>query len=331
MPRTVRPKILVVVGAVTVSLAAAATALAGNGGFAPVAPVSPNAHAIKQSYLFISIFTIAIFLLVETLLIVFVIRYRRRKRPRDADGAQVHGANRLELAWTVGPVLILFVIVAFIFVKLPTIQDVPASAAGSRNLVVDVIGTQFTWQFRYPNGVVTIDQLRAPAGRTVELHVTAPDWDVIHSWWIPALGGKMDAIPGRVNKTWFKGTQVGVFQGQCAELCGIYHAKMLGSVDVMPAPEFDSWYEERLGQQQSGTSPLGEELWVGTCAKCHGLDGEGGYGPRIAGTDLIKNTQSVEALLRNGGILMPPVGRDWTTAETDALTTYLKEHVGNQG
>ena len=126
MPRTVRPKILVVVGAVTVSLAAAATALAGNGGFAPVAPVSPNAHAIKQSYLFISIFTIAIFLLVETLLIVFVIRYRRRKRPRDADGAQVHGANRLELAWTVGPVLILFVIAAFVFVKLPTIQDVPA-------------------------------------------------------------------------------------------------------------------------------------------------------------------------------------------------------------
>jgi mono/diheme cytochrome c family protein len=106
---------------------------------------------------------------------------------------------------------------------------------------------------------------------------------------------------------------------------------MLASVDVMPAAEFDSWYEERLGQQQAGTSPLGEELWVGTCAKCHGLDGEGGYGPRIAGTDLIKNTQSVEALLRNGGILMPPVGRDWTTAETDALTTYLKEHVGNQG
>ena len=75
---------------------------------------------------------------------------------------------------------------------------------------------------------------------------------------------------------------------------------MLASVEVMPAAEFDSWYEERLGQQQAGTSPLGEELWVGTCAKCHGLDGEGGYGPRIAGTDLIKNTQSIEALLRNG-------------------------------
>jgi cytochrome c oxidase subunit 2 len=331
MPPTVRPKLLVIAGVLVTPLVTAATALAGNGGFAPVAPESPNAHAIKQSYLFISLFAFAIFLLVEGLLIAFVIRYRRKKRPREADGAQIHGASKLELAWTAGPVLILAVIATFVFVKLPTIQDVPASAATSQNLVVDVIGTQFTWQFRYPNGVVTIDRMRAPEGRTVELHITSPDWDVIHSWWIPALGGKMDAIPGKLNKTWFKATRVGVFQGQCAELCGLYHAKMLAAVEVMPAAAFDSWYEERRAQQEAGTSPLGEELWDGTCAKCHGLEGEGGYGPRIAGTTLIKNTQSIEALLRKGGILMPPVGRDWTTDEMNALTDYLKERVGNQG
>ena len=312
-------------------LADASRALAGNGGFAPVPPESPNAEGISQSWWFVTAFVVAIFLLVEVLLVVFVVRYRRRNRPRDADGAQIHGANRLELAWTIAPVVILFAIAAFVFAKLPGIQDVPAATGGEENLVIEVTGTQFTWEFRYPNGVVAIDRLRAPEGRTVELHVTAPDWDVVHSWWIPALGGKIDAIPGKVNTTWFAAKRVGLFPGQCAELCGIYHAKMLASVDVMPAAGFDSWYEERLGQQQAGTSPLGEELWVGTCAKCHGLDGEGGYGPRIAGTDLIKNTQSVEALLRNGGILMPPVGRDWTTAEMDALTTYLKEHVGNQG
>ena len=90
---------------------------------APVAPDSSNAEGIRQSYLFISIFTVAIFVLVEGLLIAFVVRYRRRKRPRDADGAQIHGANKLELAWTVGPVLILAVIATFVFVKLPTIQD----------------------------------------------------------------------------------------------------------------------------------------------------------------------------------------------------------------
>jgi cytochrome c oxidase subunit 2 len=328
----VRPKPLVIVGVLLGALLLpAGSAFAGNGGFAPVAPESPNAEGIRQSFLFISAFVFAIFLLVEVLLIAFVIRYRRRHRPRHADGAQIHGANRLELAWTVGPVLILFAIAAFVFAKLPGIQDVPAASAGSRNMVVDVTGTQFTWEFRYPNGVVTVDRLRAPQGRTLELHVTAPDWDVIHSWWIPSLGGKIDAIPGKLNKTWFSAKSRGVFQGQCAELCGIYHAKMLASVEVMPAAEFDAWLEERRSQQDAGTSPLGQELWEGSCAKCHGVDGEGGYGPRIAGSALVQDEQALSTLLHNGGINMPPVGKDWTDEEIAAVTRYVKEDVGNQG
>jgi cytochrome c oxidase subunit 2 len=312
-------------------LVPATGALAGNGGFAPVPPESPNAEGIRQSYFFISIFAFAIFLLVEGLLIAFVIRYRRRNRPRNEDGAQIHGASKLELAWTVGPVLILAVIATFVFVKLPTIQDVPASAAGSQNLVVDVTGTQFTWEFRYPNGVVSIDRMRAPQGRTVELHVTAPDWDVIHSWWIPSLAGKIDAIPGKLNKTWFSAKRTGVFQGQCAELCGLYHAKMLASVEVMPADEFDAWLEERRSQQDAGTSPLGQELWEGSCAKCHGAEGEGGYGPRVAGSALVQDDRALATLLHNGGIKMPPVGRDWTDEEIAAVTSYVKENIGNQG
>lgn len=327
-----RPKPLVIVGVlVGALLVPAAPALAGNGGFAPMAPESPNAEGIRQSFLFISAFVFAIFLLVEVLLVVFVIRYRRRKRPRYSDGAQIHGANRLELAWTVGPVLILFAIAAFVFAKLPGIQDVPAASAGSRNMVVDVTGTQFMWEFRYPNGVVTVDRLRAPQGRTIELHVRAPDWDVIHSWWIPSLGGKMDAIPGKLNKTWFSAQRTGVFQGQCAELCGLYHAKMLASVEVMPAGDFDAWLEERRSQQDAGTSPLGQELWEGSCAKCHGAEGEGGYGPRIAGSALVQDEQALATLLHNGGIKMPPVGRDWTDEEIAAVTKYVKENVGSQG
>ena len=159
--------------------------------------------------------------------------------------------------------MILFAIAAFVFAKLPGIQDVPAATGGEENLVVEVTGTQFTWEYRYPNGVVAVDRLRAPEGRTVELKVTAPDWDVVHSWWIPALGGKIDAIPGRVNTTWFGAKRAGVFLGQCAELCGIYHAKMLASVEVLPAEEFDAWLAEREEQQAAGTSPLGEELWEG--------------------------------------------------------------------
>jgi cytochrome c oxidase subunit II len=306
----------------------ASAALAGNGGFAPVAPESPNAEGISQSYWFVTAFALGIFLLVEVLLVLFVVRYRRRNRPRMADGAQIHGANRLELAWTVGPVLVLFAIAAFVFAKLPGIEDVPAASGGEPNLVVDVIGTQFTWEYRYPNGVVAVDRMRAPEGRTVELRVTAPDWDVIHSWWIPALGGKIDAIPGKVNHTWFRAKRSGVFPGQCAELCGIYHAKMTAAVEVLPPAAFDAWLAVREAQQAEGTSPLGEELWEGTCAKCHGVEGDGGYGPRIAGTELVEDAEAVEQLLREGRGEMPPVGRDWDDTQMQALTSYLEQNLG---
>ena len=329
MPPIVRsPRPFALAGAVVASAVLASPAVAGNGGFAPVPPESPNAQSIHTTYLFISIFCFAIFLLVEGLLVLFLIRFRRRRRPRFADGAQIHGATKLELAWTAGPVLILTVIATFVFFKLPGIDTVPDAAAGSSNLVVDVTGTQFTWQFRYPNGVVAFDTMRAPEGRTVELHVTAPDWDVIHSWWIPALGGKFDAIPGKVNTTWFKAKRTGVFQGQCAELCGLFHAKMLASVEVMPADEFDSWLSQQRQEQTAGTGPLGEEMWTATCAKCHGPSGEGDYGPKIAGTALVGNPKAVEQVIRNGFGKMPPVGRDWTDDEMTAITTYLKENLG---
>lgn len=331
MPHEVRleikPQRLVAAGAF-VALLAPATAAAGNGGFAPLEPESPNAHRILTSYWLVSIVCIGIFLLVEILLFAFVIRYRRRRRARNVDGAQIHGSTRLELAWTVFPVLLLCVIATFVLVKLPGIQDVPAASAGQQNLVVEVSGSQFAWQYRYPNGVIAVDRMRAPQGRTVELRITAPDWDVIHSWWIPQLGGKQDAIPGQVNTTWFKTDRTGVFLGQCAELCGLYHADMTASVEVMDGAAFDAWLDERAAQQESGSSPLGEEEWTGWCAKCHGDDGEGGFGPRLAGTDLVKNPDTIRNVVRNGLGKMPPVGRDWNETQVDALTAYLKDRFG---
>lgn len=328
MTRLVRSKLLVPAGAVVALLLLAAPALAGNGGLAPVPPESPNATGISQSYWFITFFVLAIFVLVEGLLLAFVIRYRRRGRARTADGAQIHGSSRLETMWTVGPVLILFAVAVFVLWKLPGIKDVPKAQAGRRNLVVTVTGRQYYWQFEYPNGVIAVDTLRAPQGRTVELVVTAPVFDVIHSWWIPALGGKIDAIPGRVNHTWFQAERTGTFSGQCAELCGLNHARMLARVDVMPAADFDTWLAGRRAQQDAGTSPLGRELYDGVCAKCHGLSGEGYVAlnaPPLKGSSLVVDAKAVNQLLRDGGVKMPAAGRDWSDEQMSAMTAYLKE------
>ena len=336
MAAPVRPPIALT-GAVAALLLLAAPALAGNGGFAPVQPESPNAHGIAQSFWFISIFILVIFVLVEGLLIAFVVRYRRRRRSRDADGPQIHGSTRIELIWTVGPVLVLAVIAVFVFVKLPGIQDVPSASAAGNRVDVLVTGRQFYWQFEYPNGVIAINRLVAPQGRPVRLVVTAPDFDVIHSWWIPPLGGKMDALPGVINETWFQAESTGVFKGQCAELCGLKHAQMLAEVEVLPAAEFDRWLEQRRAGQTAGTSELGEDLWGGVCAKCHGLDGKGGYARPVATSTLITDPKALGLLLhtglaRPGRNVMPPVGKGWSQEELDALTDYVgKRFGGGQG
>jgi cytochrome c oxidase subunit 2 len=287
--------------------------------FAPVTPESPNAQGIRDSWLFVSIFTGAIFILVEGLLIAFIWKYRRQKRSRFEDAAQVHGATRLELAWTAGPVLVLFLIAAFVFIELPGIKDVPEAAAGEEELEIDVVGRQFYWQYEYPNGVIAVDTLRAPVGVPVRLRVTAPDSDVIHSWWIPSLGGKIDAIPGVTNETWFEAENEGTYTGQCAELCGLEHAQMLASVEVVSQEEFDTWLE-------SGNEDLGREEWEGVCAKCHGLNGEGGIGPRIAGSPTLTDAEDLGNLVRNGRRTMPAVGAGWTDEQVQALVDYLTEN-----
>ena len=300
-------------------------ALAGNGGIAPVEPASPNAELINESYVWVAIFTGAIFLVVQGALLWFIIRYRRGRRDRFEDGAQVHGNTNLELAWTVAPVLVLVAIGAFIFWKLPGIEDIPPADAAGGRVDVTVTGYRYYWNFTYPNGVIAVDNLRAPVGQNVRLEVTTPDYDVIHSWWIPALGGKFDAIPGVVNETWFNATAPGVYRGQCAELCGIQHAAMKAEVEAMPQAEFETWLDEEQRRQEAGTSNLGKETFAGACGKCHGLAGEGDIGPKLAQNQLLENAESIERVVREGKGAMPPIGKDWDDRQMDALTDYLTE------
>ncbi|HZT45873.1 MAG TPA: cytochrome c oxidase subunit II [Gaiellaceae bacterium] len=306
------------------ALVLGASAFAGNGGFGPEAPVSPNASRINDAYWLIFGFTAFVFVVVESALVWFVIRYRRRGRPRDAEGMQIHGSTRLEVAWTVVPVLILAAIGAFVFYKLPGIKDVPSARAGEQ-LTVQVQAHQFYWEFRYPNGQLSVDTMVVPAGRVVRLEVTTPD--VAHSWWIPRLGGKIDAIPGRVNTTWFQTDRLGTYPGQCAEFCGLYHAAMRANVVVVAPEQFSGF----LSSHGAGSAAVGKETFTGACAKCHGSLGQGAYGPKIAGNATLADRQALEQLLREGKGRMPAVGKDWPDAQIDALFRDLKGRFSSGG
>jgi cytochrome c oxidase subunit 2 len=259
-------------------------------------------------------------------LVYFVWRYRSGGRPRTVEGPQVHGSTRLEIAWTVVPVVILVIVAIFTFYKLPGITL--EAAAGEQSLVVQVDGRQFYWQYRYPNGVIAIDTLRAPADRLVELKITAPPSDVVHSYWVPNLFAKFDAIPGEVTETAFRG-KPGTYEGQCAEFCGLLHAEMFAEIEVIPEDEFDAWLERQAQAQETGDSDLGEQIFNGACAKCHGDRGQGLIGPGFS-SSTASNEASVAEIVRNGRGRMPAVGEGWDERQMDALTSYLRERFGQE-
>lgn len=285
-------------------------------------PASPNAVHIQHAYFLILGFTAAIFILVESLLVIFIWKYRSRGRSRAVEGAQVHGHTRLELIWTAFPVVILAIIAGFVFYELPKVENAPAAADP---IHVTVEGHQYYWQFDYtdtPDHARSIGTLHVPEGAVVDLKVVSPD--VIHSWWIPALGGKIQAIPGRINHTWFQATKQGSFSGQCAELCGVYHADMLATVQSESRQAYKhylaTWHET-----------IGKQIWNGVCATCHGNLGQGGYGPAIANNSLLIQAGALAGIVHNGFTgaagAMPPVGDTWTKAEMDALAAYVKKNI----
>lgn len=290
-------------------------------GLTPVDPASPNTERIEDLYWFVAFWAAVVLLAVAVPLVLFVARYRSGGRPRTVEGPQVHGSTRLEVAWTVVPIVILLIVTVFTFYKLPGITL--DAEAGEDALKVRVEGRQFYWQYRYPNGVIAIDTLRAPAGRLVELEITAPESDVAHSFWAPALFGKVDAIPGETTTTSFRG-DAGTYRGQCAEFCGIQHAAMLNEIELLPADAFDAWLEQEARAQETGDSDLGEQIFSGACAKCHGDKGQGEIGPGLSAST-VSNAAAVAEIVRNGRGKMPQIGEEWDDRQMRALTDHLKE------
>jgi cytochrome c oxidase subunit II len=232
---------------------------------------SPNADDIDTLYKFVLAVAVIVFIGVEGVLLYSVFKFKARK---GAVAAQIRGNTRLEIGWTIGAAVILVVLATLTFIKLDDIRNPPDSSAtglkladssrrlppNGKSLNICVNGQQYIWRYTYSNtcgskapnlgAPFSYEEMVVPVDTTVTLDINAQD--VAHSWWIPKLGGKFDAIPGYTNHTWFKipgkfGAKPGgtVFFGQCAELCGRNHANMTARVRAVSVQEYERWIDQR--------------------------------------------------------------------------------------
>jgi cytochrome c oxidase subunit II len=261
---------LCLAAALLLPLAFAATAFGD--ALSPESGGSPQADKIDTLYWLVMVVAIVVFLGVEGALFYSLFKFRAR---RGAVAAQIRGNTRLEIGWTVGAAVILVVLAVVTFIQLPGIRTPPNSgpnglqladrvlvAAGptkqlppnGKSLNICVNGQQYIWRYTYAqsctnaplNSVFSYEEMVVPTDTTVTLDIDAQD--VAHSWWIPKLGGKFDAVPGYTNNTWFKipGKLAGTtFRGQCAELCGRNHANMVARVTAMKPDDFEAWLDRQ--------------------------------------------------------------------------------------
>ncbi len=234
--------------------------------FTPLSGGSPNADHIDSLYKITLYVALVIFVAVEGALLYALIKFRKRK---GAVAAQIRGNTRLEMGWTVAAAVILVALAVLTFAKLGSIQDPTnsspngdqlASQSGlvfasterklppnGKSLNITVIGRQYIWQYIYPGAnepdglgaPYSYEEMVVPTNTTVTLDIVSAD--VVHSWWIPELGGKFQAVPGYHNYTWFKISKPGLYRGQCALLCGRGHARMIADVKAVPPAQFDEW------------------------------------------------------------------------------------------
>ncbi len=234
-----------------------------------VVPKSDLGRAIHDLFMNISGWSLLIFVVVEALLIAVVFAFR--DRPGRGEPKPVHGHLGLEIAWTLIPVIIVTSIAIPTIATIFKTQATPPAGA----LRVEVTGHQWWWEIRYPElGITTANEIHLPAGRPVSLILKSAD--VIHSFWIPPLGGKRDLIPGKVNSLTFTVDAPGEYPGQCAEFCGVSHANMRLLVVAQSAGDFESWADrlKRPPAPPSGEAAKGFQAFLaGGCVACHAIQG----------------------------------------------------------
>jgi cytochrome c oxidase subunit 2 len=225
-----------------------------------------NAQKIADLYKIVFFIGLAVIGTVWAVLFYSLVRFRAR---RGRQAPQISGNTPLEIGWTAAATAIVAVITIVTYIYLDDIIHPVASGPeavaeardqyatinqppppGGKSLDIQVSGQQFLWRYQYPNQAVSFQEMVVPRDTTVTLTLKAND--VIHSWWIPALGGKLDAVPGYENKTWFKATETGTFKGQCAELCGSSHYAMTAKVTVVEPQAYQTWVETQKREFQEG-------------------------------------------------------------------------------
>ncbi len=302
-------------------------------------PANANARDIAGLFYFIFYIALAIFILVEVLLVYFVIRYQRRANSELPP--QFHGNTRIEIAWTLAPAIILAVV---FFMTVRTMATTSITAQPPASVKVTVIGHQWWWEFQYPDlGITTANDLHVPVGQVVD--VTLESDNVIHSFWVPQLLGKTDVVPDHQNKTWINAEKAGVYNGQCAEFCGEQHAHMLFRVVADAPANFDAWVTQQKTAAQTpsgGDAARGEQIFTSTggCFACHTINGvdkaKGKVGPNlthfasrltIAAGTLSNTPENLSTWLHNPQAVKPGnfmiIGK-LSDADIQALIAYLE-------
>jgi cytochrome c oxidase subunit 2 len=332
-------QILICVGGAVAAFADAARPLSPTNIFAPA---SSPAKSIFGLSLFVLAVTGAIFLVVFTLLLYSVVRFRKRTNDDGREPPQVYGSNQVELAWTIIPILI---VVALFMATARVIAVIQRTPPPSNAIEVTAIGHQFWWEYRYPAlGIVTANELHVPVNdpaHPTPTFIKLLSADTDHSFWVPRLGGKTDLIPNHPNSMWIDPQETGVYLGQCAQYCGTQHAKMLLRVYVQSKDEFDRWIQQqRQPAFLDGAVSPGQRIFETTaCINCHTVSGtvaSGRFGPdlthlmsrdTIAAGAALNTPENLRRWILNPnaikpGSLMPAM--ELNDQELDALTAYLE-------
>jgi cytochrome c oxidase subunit 2 len=274
-------------------------------------PEGTPARGISAYSMLVLAVCAVIFVIVAGLLVYTVMRFRRRRGDDRQEPPQIYGSNQIELAWTVIPILIVFVLS---LVTARTIAEIQNATPPPKALQVTVVGHQWWWEIRYPElGIVTANELHVPVSDPAQprpAFLKLESADVAHSFWVPQLAGKTDVIPNRDNRMWIDAMTPGTYLGNCAEYCGTQHAKMLIRVIVHPAGEFEKW---AAAQQNAAADDVqakaGHDIFFSTsCVNCHTIRGTGANGK--VGPDLT-HLMSRQTLGSGAGLNTPEKLRAW--------------------